>query len=82
VTTTRFVLVPLLGVALGALAAGCAQVDEKASSETYSPPVTRTGSNLPVGRERDTKAEAMTDAERAKLESDLRRTAPRRTGSN
>jgi hypothetical protein len=68
-------------LAFAAFAGGCAQTDDKARSDVYSAPITRTGSNLPVGRERDqAKAEGLSDAERLKLESELRRTAPRRSG--
>ncbi|GIK85947.1 MAG: hypothetical protein BroJett026_14280 [Betaproteobacteria bacterium] len=68
---TRFVVATLAIVGACVLQGGCAQTEAKEEGRAWSAPVTRTGSNLPVGREREQKPAEMTEAERRQLESQV-----------
>jgi hypothetical protein len=52
----------LLVAAVAFVASGCAQEPQKEASENYKPPVYRTGSNLPAGREATASERTSTDA--------------------
>ena len=71
----------LAAACLALLAAGCAQTGGQ-GGERYSPVVMRTGSNIPVGRERDQQPREKTLAEEAMMEELRKLRTPTATSGN
>ena len=75
------ITMPVVVLAAGVFAAGCAQQETKPDGEAHSAPAWRTGSRIPVGRESEVKTGERTAVEE-KLIQDMQRPVTPKTPSN